>query len=143
MTQTRVGGDYFPGTDSWFIGDTTILAHALGLAAFKDTFQTIEFEKQCGPSFRNLEFYPELETTVAAFSGRPVSPGDQYNLYNKTLIKATCMEDGLLLKPTRPAHCANNHYVTKKKSRVKEQPISNKIFSQVHICTIFSIYSAQ
>ena len=35
VTQTRVS-DYFQGTMSWVIGDTTILAHALGLAAFKD-----------------------------------------------------------------------------------------------------------
>ena len=36
VTQIRVSGDYQPGSTQWRIGDTTILAEALGLAAFKD-----------------------------------------------------------------------------------------------------------
>ena len=36
VTQTRVSDDYTPGNSQWQIGDTTILANALGLAAFKD-----------------------------------------------------------------------------------------------------------
>ena len=36
VNQIRVSGDYQPGNTQWRIGDTTILAEALGLAAFKD-----------------------------------------------------------------------------------------------------------
>ena len=36
VTQIRVSDDYQPGNTQWRIGDTTILAEALGLAAFKD-----------------------------------------------------------------------------------------------------------
>lgn len=36
VTQTRVSDDYTPGNYQWEIGDTTILATALALAAFKD-----------------------------------------------------------------------------------------------------------
>ena len=36
VTQVRVSGDYQPGNTQWRIGDTTILAEAVGLAAFKD-----------------------------------------------------------------------------------------------------------
>ena len=36
VTQIRVSDDYQPGNTQWRIGDTTILAHAVGLAAFKD-----------------------------------------------------------------------------------------------------------
>ena len=36
VTQVRVSDDYTPGNDQWRIGVTTILAHAVGLAAFKD-----------------------------------------------------------------------------------------------------------
>ena len=36
VTQVRVSGDYQPGNTQWRIGDTTILAEALGIAAFKD-----------------------------------------------------------------------------------------------------------
>ena len=39
VTQTRVSDDYTPGNSQWQIGDTSILAHALGLAAFKDVSQ--------------------------------------------------------------------------------------------------------
>ena len=36
VTQIRVSDDYGPGNNQWIVGDTTILAHAVGLAAFKD-----------------------------------------------------------------------------------------------------------
>ena len=36
VTQTRITDDYHPGNTQWNIGDTVILAEALGLAAFKD-----------------------------------------------------------------------------------------------------------
>jgi len=36
VTQTRVSGDYDPSNTQWIIGDSTIMAHAVGLAAFKD-----------------------------------------------------------------------------------------------------------
>ena len=36
VTQIRVSGDYQPGNTQWRIGDTTILAEALSVAAFKD-----------------------------------------------------------------------------------------------------------
>ena len=49
----------------------------------------IDEEKECQQYWNSIESYPELEATVAAFSGGPVGPSDQYNLYNKTLIMAT------------------------------------------------------
>jgi len=36
VTQIRVSGDYQPDNEQWIIGDSTIIAHALGLAAYKD-----------------------------------------------------------------------------------------------------------
>ena len=36
VTQTRITDDYHPGNTQWNIGDTVILAEAMGLAAFKD-----------------------------------------------------------------------------------------------------------
>ena len=36
VTQTRISDDYTPSNEQWIIGDTIIVAHALGLAAFKD-----------------------------------------------------------------------------------------------------------
>ena len=100
VTQTRVSGDYHPGNTQWKIGYSTILVHALGLAAFKDDFHTLSNEPNC--KF-NPEPYPALETFVAALSGGPVGPSDTATSFNKTLIMATCMADGLLLKPSQPA----------------------------------------
>ena len=36
VTQIRVSDDYQPSNSQWVIGDTLILAHAVGLAPFKD-----------------------------------------------------------------------------------------------------------
>ena len=36
VTQIRVSDDYIPNNNQWLVGDSTILAHAMGLAAFKD-----------------------------------------------------------------------------------------------------------
>jgi len=36
VTQIRVSDDYQPDNTQWRVGDTTILAHSAGLAAFKD-----------------------------------------------------------------------------------------------------------
>lgn len=51
------------------------------------TFHTMKTESGCHNT--NDEEFPELETTVAAFSGGPVGPSDRYDLFNKTLIMAT------------------------------------------------------
>ena len=101
VTQVRVSGDYQPGSKQWMVGDTAILAHALGLASFKDTFQTGPVESHCAT--KTTETHPILETYIAALSGGPVGIGDAIGNFNKTLIMATCMSDGHLLKPTRPA----------------------------------------
>lgn len=100
VTQVRVSDDYQPGNYQWAIGDTTILAHSLGLAAFKDDFHSTSVQTHC--QF-GTEPYPALEAYVAALSGGPVGPSDTVGGANKTLIMATCMSDGRLLKPTRPA----------------------------------------
>ena len=41
VTQIRVSGDYSPDNKQWKIGDSTIIAHAVGLAAFKDVSTVI------------------------------------------------------------------------------------------------------
>lgn len=100
VTQMRVSGDYHPGNENWRIGDSTMLAHALSIAAFKDTFRTLKTEENC--KFMDPEPYPALETYIAVLTGGPVGPGDTASSFNKTLLKATCMDDGLLFKPTKP-----------------------------------------
>ncbi len=101
VTQIRVSDDYQPGNGQWQVGDTTILSHAMGVASFKDTFHSLVTESNC--KFMNPEPYPELETYVSVLTGGPIGPSDTADHFNKTLIMSTCMSDGLLLKPTRPA----------------------------------------
>ena len=109
VTQVRVSGDYKPGGKQWMIGDTAILANALGLAPFKDGFQTGPVESQC--KTETAETHPVLETYVAALSGGPVGIGDAIGGFNKTLIMATCMSDGRLLKPTSPTLPVEDSFV--------------------------------
>jgi len=109
VTQTRASGDYQPQNMQWMIGDTTILAHALGLAAFKDNFHTTPQEEGC--KFTKSEAYPELETYMAALSAGPVGPSDAADGANKMLIMATCMSDGRLLKPSHPVMSVDSSFV--------------------------------
>ena len=110
VTQVRVSDDYRPGNSQWKIGDTTMLAHALGLASFKDNFHSSPIEKGC----KTLpEPYPALETYVSALSGGPIGPSDAVGGANKTLIMATCMSDGRLLKPSRPGMLLDRTYVVR------------------------------
>ena len=47
VTQSRISDDYTPGNSQWQIGDTTILASALGLAAFKDVMNLRLLHSEC------------------------------------------------------------------------------------------------
>ena len=110
VTQVRVSDDYRPGNSQWMIGDTTMLAHALGLASFKDNFHSSPIEKGC---MTLPEPYPALETYVSAISGGPIGPSDAVGGANKTLIMATCMSDGRLLKPSRPGMLLDRAYLVR------------------------------
>ena len=112
VTQVRVSDDYRPGNTQWQIGHTTMLAHALGLAAFKDNFHTSEDQSKQGCK-TPPEPYPALETYVTAMSGGPIGPSDAVGGANKTLIMATCMTDGRLLKPTRPGMLMDRTYIAR------------------------------
>ena len=133
VTQVRVSDDYQPGNYQWAIGDTTILAHSLGLAAFKDDFHTTGPQTHC--QF-GTEPYPALETYVAALSGGPVGPSDTVGGANKTLIMATCMGDGRLLKPTRPAMSLDSTFLYRAFGQGGPNGQVYAAFTEVIICTI-------
>lgn len=101
VTQTRASGDYHPGTDQWWIGDSSILLHSLGIAPFKDNFHTTSTQTKC--KFLTPEPNVALHTYASVLSQGPVGPSDTVGGANTMLIMATCMSDGLLLKPSRPA----------------------------------------
>ncbi|GFR71337.1 non-lysosomal glucosylceramidase, partial [Elysia marginata] len=97
----RVSNDYHLQPDQWKIGVTSHLANALGLAPSKDTFWTTV--EQAGNSYGKTEPYPSLQGAVSTLSKGPVGPGDKIDGTNRTLLMRCCNEDGLILKPSKPA----------------------------------------
>eukprot|EP01064_Diplonema_japonicum_P022867 TRINITY_DN330_c17_g1_i1.p1 TRINITY_DN330_c17_g1~~TRINITY_DN330_c17_g1_i1.p1 ORF type:complete len:753 (+),score=190.36 TRINITY_DN330_c17_g1_i1:65-2323(+) len=105
VTQVRASDDYVPGGDkapgNWNLGGSSILAHALALAPFKDNFWTSTQEPggSCG-STTNPDVW--RAAAVATLSNGPVTPGDGMQYMNKSMIMRACSEDGTLLRPARP-----------------------------------------
>lgn len=85
---------------SWQVGRTGLLANALGVLAFKDTFfsSQVETGNRWNASFVNCE----LHALASVLTG-PVGPGDKLGDENVTLLMRTCRSDGTLLRPMRPA----------------------------------------
>ncbi|XP_077991614.1 uncharacterized protein LOC144445843 [Glandiceps talaboti] len=102
VTQIRASNDYHPGNDNWRIGLSSILHYALGMAPYKDTHWT-SVSQPGDPYFNGSEPFVELQSVVSILSTGPVGPGDKIGYMNKSLIMRTCNEDGLLLKPSKPA----------------------------------------
>ena len=110
VTQTRASGDYRPGNSQWKIGDSSILLHSLGIAPFKDNFHSNSVgQEDC--QAKNPEPSPSLHAFISVLSTGPVGPGDGAGYANKDLILTTCMSDGLLLKPSKPAMSLDSTFV--------------------------------
>ncbi|XP_041370298.1 uncharacterized protein LOC121384124 [Gigantopelta aegis] len=99
VTQVRVSADYMKDADQWKIGVTSILADALGLAPFKDTFWSNETES--GNPQYSREPAPIRQQIVATLSTGPVAIGDKLSSLKHTMN--CCNANGLILKPSRPA----------------------------------------
>ncbi|PVD33232.1 hypothetical protein C0Q70_04483 [Pomacea canaliculata] len=101
VTQARVSEDYRAGGDQWIIGVSSIFAHALGIAPFKDTFWTGEI--QPGNTYNLSETHGELQAAVATLSTGPVGPGDKINHTLVSVLMQCCRADGKILQPDKPA----------------------------------------
>eukprot|EP01052_Picozoa_sp_SAG31_P006491 SAG31_NODE_299_length_18114_cov_3.533777_10_plen_336_part_00 len=55
------------------------------------------------PYYGAQEKHPELQALVSALSAGPIAPSDVVGSSNSTLIRSTCTDAGVLLKPDRPA----------------------------------------
>ncbi|KAK0063410.1 hypothetical protein Bpfe_007051 [Biomphalaria pfeifferi] len=106
VTQIRVSNDYHLSEDQWKIGVTSHLANALGLAPSKDTFWTTT--KEIGNKYNKEEKNPTLQVVVSTLSRGPVGPGDGIGLTNRSILMGCCNEDGLILKPFRPARAIDD-----------------------------------
>lgn len=69
LLQARVSGDYHPGHDQWRIGVSSMLAAAIGLRPFKDTFWTTTNQpgnkySRSQPSIDGLEAVREINLKI-------------------------------------------------------------------------------
>ena len=108
VTQARASDDYKPSEDSgqWRIAGQNILLNALGLAPSKDGVysSSVQDGNPYGISEGAvLEPYPRLQSVVAALSAGPIALADGINYSDRGLIMRSCMEDGRLLVPSKPA----------------------------------------
>lgn len=109
VTQLRVSDDYglaFSTGDvpqQWRIGRSSLLADALQLRPFKDGFFSDGLEQVGGHAAGKAEPFPELQAAVATLSAGAVMPNDGVGRGDAALIRRSCMADGTLLQPARPA----------------------------------------
>jgi len=111
VSQIRSSDDYEnkrAERKQWNIGKSSLIAWSLGLIPFKDTFWTSQEEPD--NRYGKSEPNPELQTLVAVMSTGPVGPGDKIGCINRQLLMRTCNNDGLLLKPDKPATSIDRSY---------------------------------
>ncbi|XP_078489098.1 uncharacterized protein LOC100181073 isoform X2 [Ciona intestinalis] len=101
VTQARVSGDYHPGNSQWKIGVTSMFAHALYIAPYKDTFWTTTVQSG-SPYGLSTEPNTALQAAISTLSKGPVGPSDGIGNTDRNLLMKCCRLDGLILKPSRP-----------------------------------------
>ncbi|CAG0900286.1 unnamed protein product [Darwinula stevensoni] len=122
VSQIRVSEDYLATFLNWDIGVSSMFAHALGIPAFKDTYQSSDYTvaARCsrlgGNDAETIEkclraFEPGLHSAISSLSAGPVAPGDAIGEMNVTRIMRCCNADGLILKPDRPATLIDAKYI--------------------------------
>ena len=130
VTQARASDDYHPGMADrcnfpfcvHYIGTSSLLLHALGIAPSKDTYwSSASADNCCNPRYcearlppppdptqscnakgPRTERFAELHAVVAAYSTGPNAPSDKAGVANASLVRMACRPDGLLLRPSSP-----------------------------------------
>lgn len=114
VTQIRVSDDYGLAFSTgnvpqqWRIGRSSLLADALRLKPFKDGFFSDGNAQVGGHASGKTEPFPELQAAVATLSAGAVMPNDGAGHGDAALIRRSCMADGRLLQPARPAVALGN-----------------------------------
>jgi hypothetical protein len=102
VTHVRCSNDYQAGIlkDYYWpnFHRTSMLAYAVGLWPFKDNFQSAS-----GQRLGRNERRPFEEALISNLSAGPVGPADKIGAADPELLRRTCRQDGVLLKPDRPA----------------------------------------
>ncbi|TFF99283.1 MAG: hypothetical protein EU541_05310 [Promethearchaeota archaeon] len=104
ITITRCSGDYnhrWPLTYRYVHStQTNIIIHAAGLNSHPDVFRSRSMEDSLIRPFG--EKYPIFKCLYQILNAGVVAPGDKKENVNWDLLKKTCRDDGLLLKPDKP-----------------------------------------
>eukprot|EP00051_Salpingoeca_urceolata_P021745 m.344479 g.344479 ORF g.344479 m.344479 type:complete len:749 (-) comp19854_c2_seq17:290-2536(-) len=111
VTNARASGDYHPGNSQWKLGDSSILAYALGIGPSKDNYWSTPIQEgtHYGPSTR--EWNNRLQSAVITFTTGPVAPSDKVGSSDRDLIMRCCDQAGRLLRPDRPATHPDSFFV--------------------------------
>lgn len=96
-----------------YVGTSSLLAAALGLAPSKDVFWSTSNQPGYPSKYgKNIsEMNPELEAVVSILTAGPVAVGDRYGYTNKSLLIMICSQNGKLLKPSWPAIPIDQYHV--------------------------------
>jgi hypothetical protein len=86
----------------YYIGTTSLLSWALGVAPAKDNFWSSDWQPGSAYGNNTHEPFSEMEAAVAAYSTGPVTPSDGVGFTNVSLVLMTCTRNGTLLQPSRP-----------------------------------------
>jgi hypothetical protein len=96
----------------YYVGTTSIIAHALQLKPSKDNYWSTALQKGSAfnrngyqPTFLNdtHEPYNEMQGAISSYTGAMVAPSDGVGFSNASLINMACRSDGRLLQPSAPA----------------------------------------
>jgi hypothetical protein len=126
VTSIRTSGDYRYMFDNglnwvWFLHGNA-LARALGLNPFKDVFLS-----HGATSLSHGEPYAEIEALLASLSAGPVAIGDQIGATDRDLVKRTCRDDGVLIKPDVPIAAIDACY--RANAFLEKQPLIGECYS--------------
>ncbi|KAH3767847.1 Non-lysosomal glucosylceramidase [Pelomyxa schiedti] len=98
----RTSADYQPGNKQWQVFFGNLLVWSLGLVPVKDTFWTSSQELGCSYTLCD-EPNTELHALVSALSSGSIMTGDKLDHTSADILRKTCINDAVLLKPDIPA----------------------------------------
>lgn len=109
VSQARASIDYMLSPEQYKIGISSLFAHALGIAPFKDNFWSKG--EQPGNRYHKKELNPRLQAIISLLSTGPVGVSDRIGYSDFDLIMRLTTDDGLLLKPSRPATAIDSQII--------------------------------
>jgi hypothetical protein len=108
-----------------YVGTSSMLAAAVGLAPSKDTWWSRRTFEPENPKYHGSarEDHAPVEAAVASYTAGPVQPGDAAGQTDRALVMCTCTADGTLLKPSWPATPIDDYFSQRVWSGSLSRPI--------------------